>query len=64
MGRAEHTESNANAQVRRNVPRIPPHPGTGENERKRGNADATGDTVEGEGEIGDVPGYVPTPEDP
>ena len=56
-------ESNANAPVRRNALRIPPQPGTGENERRRGDADATGDTVEGEGESGDAPGYVPTPED-
>ena len=29
----------------------------------RGDADATGVPVEGEGGIGDVPGYVPTLED-
>ena len=62
-GRAEHTESNAKALGRRNVPSIPPRPGTGENERRRGDPDATGDTADGEGESVDVPGYVPTPEE-
>ena len=61
-GRAEQTEENANAPGRQNVPSIPPRSGTGESER-RGDADATGDTANGEGESGDVPGYVPTPED-
>ena len=41
---------------------IPPQPGTGAGKR-RGDANATEDTADGEGESGDVPGYVPTPED-
>ena len=62
MGRVEHAETNENASGRRNVSRIPAQPDTGEKYRKRGDADATGDTAEGEGESGNVPGYVLTPE--
>ena len=36
--------------------------GTGASKR-RGDANTTGDTADGEGESGDVPGYVLTPED-
>ena len=36
--------------------------GTRESKR-RGDANVTGDTADGEGESGDVTGYVPTPED-
>ena len=31
--------------------------------KRRGDVDATGDTADGEGESGDVPRYVPIPED-
>ena len=61
-GKAEHTKENGNGPRRRNVPSIPPRPGTGTRER-RGDADTTGDTADGEGESGDVPGYIPNPED-
>ena len=60
--KAEHTKENANAPGQRNVPSIPPQPGTRASER-RGDAEAIGYTADGEGESGDVPGYVPTPED-
>ena len=47
---------------RRNVPPLPPRPGTSKKER-RGDDDVTRNTADGEGESGDAPGYVPTPED-
>ena len=48
---------------RPNVPRIPAQPDTGEKYWRRGNANATRSTMEGRRESGDVPRYVPTPED-
>ena len=51
-----------NATGRLNVPPIPPRLGTSESER-RGENDATSDTADAEEEIGDAPGYFPTPED-
>ena len=48
---------------RRNVPRKPAQPDTEEKDQRKRNADATGATEEEEGERGDVPGYIPTPED-
>ena len=62
-GRDENAERNENALGRRDALRIPAQLGTGKKTRRKGDADATGDTMEGEGDSGDVPGYVPTLED-
>ena len=48
-GRDENTEQKENAPGRRDTLRIPAQPGTGERERRRGDADPMGDTVDGEG---------------
>ena len=58
-----HVETDEKASGQRNVPRIPVQLDTGEKDRRRGDADAARATKDGEGELGDVPGYVPTPED-
>ena len=48
---------------RQNVPRKPAQPDTEEKDQRKGDADAAVATSEGEGESGDVTGYIPTPED-
>ena len=58
-----NTRSQKKHPGRRSVLRIPAQPGIGENKKSNGDADVTGDTAEGEGESGDVPGYVLTSED-
>ena len=58
-----HAETDKKVTGRRNFPRIPAQLNTGEKDQRRGDTDTTGDTSEGEGESGDVPGYVPIPED-
>ena len=56
-------ETKEHASGRRHVQRPPEQPSTEETERGRGDANVTGEPVEGEGASSDVPGYVPTPED-
>ena len=51
-----------NATGRLNVPPLTPRPGTSEKDRM-GDNDATKDTADREGESGDAPRFVPTPED-
>ena len=63
MAGVAHAEKDENASGQRNVPRMPAQPYTGEKDRRKGDADATGATTEGEGESGYVPGYVPTSDD-
>ena len=48
--RVEHAETDENASGRRNVPRIPAKPGSGENERRRGNANVRIPAKPGTGE--------------
>ena len=62
-GRVAHAKTNKHASGQRYVLRPPAQPGTVEKERRRGDAYATVDPVEGGGASGDVPRYVPTPED-
>ena len=62
-GRNANVETKEHASGRRNVQRPPEQPSTEETARGGGDADAMGEPVEGEGASGDVPGYVPTPED-
>ena len=62
-GRNTNAETKEHASGRWNIQRPPVQPGTEGTARMRGDKDATGEPVEGEGASGDVPGYVPTPED-
>ena len=57
------TEEMKNAVTTEHAARPTKLPGTEASARRKGVANATEESAEGEGARGDVPGYVPTPED-